>query len=177
MSESNITHNIKLRPSVAEDEDFLVAVYGSAREQELEMVPWTAEQKEAFLRFQLTAQLQHYKAEYPNAEYSIILFEDQPAGRVYVDRRAKEIRIMDITLLTTHRGKGISSPIIRRLKDEAAACGKELSINLDKLSQSHPIFERLGFKSTEETGESAGADPSFHVLYVWQPGAIAATTD
>lgn len=173
MSETIITPSIKLRPSVNEDEDFLVAVYGSTREQELAMVPWTAEQKEAFLRFQLTAQLQHYRAEYPNAEYSIILCENQSVGRVYVDRRATEVRIMDITLLPEHRGKGISSPIIRRLMNEASGYGKRLSINLDKLSQSHSIFEKLGFKAAESTGE----DTSFHVLYVWQPGAITAASD
>lgn len=160
MSETTISPNIKLRPETPEDENLLVAVYGSTREQELAMVPWTAEQKETFLRFQLTAQLQHYKTEYPKADYSIILFEDQPVGRVYVDHRETEFRIMDITLLSAHRGKGISSPIIRRLKDEASAVGKNLSINLDKLSQSQPIFEHLGFQAAEDTG--------FHVLYVWK---------
>lgn len=175
MSETNITSGIKLRPSVPEDEDFLVIVYGSTRQQELAMVPWTAEQKEAFVRSQLTAQLQHYQAEYPNAEYSIILFEDQPVGRVYVDRREAEIRIMDITLLPEHRGKGISSPIIRRLMNEASASRKELSINLDKLSlgQSHPVFERFGFKAVAGVDD----DKSFHVLYVWQPAALSAEAD
>lgn len=160
MNETIISPNIKLRPETPEDENLLVAVYGSTREQELAMVPWTSEQKETFLRFQLTAQLQHYKTEYPKADYSIILFEDQPVGRIYVDRRQTEVRIMDITLLSAHRGKGISSPIIRRLKDEASAAGKNLSINLDKLSQSQPIFEHLGFQSAEDAG--------FHVLYVWK---------
>lgn len=177
MTETIISPNIKLRPQLPEDETFLVAVYGSTREQELAMVPWTAEQKEAFLRFQLTAQLRHYQTEYPNAEFSIILFETEPVGlfetepvglfetepvgRLYVDRRETEFRIMDITLLPAHRGKRISSPIINRLKNEAATVGKNLSINLDKLSQSHSVFEHLGFKATEDTG--------FHVLYVWKP--------
>ncbi len=160
MSATNITSNIKLRPSVPEDENFLVAVYGSTRQQELAMVPWTDEQKEAFIRFQLQAQLTHYQTEYPNAEYSIILFEAQPVGRLYLDRREAEIRIMDITLLPEHRGKGVSSPIIRHLMEEASASGKKLSINLDKLSQSQPIFEQFGFKPSEDSG--------FHVLYVWQ---------
>lgn len=171
MSETIITPSIKLRPSVSADEDFLVAVYGSTREQELAMVPWTAEQKEAFVRSQLSAQLHHYRAEYPNAEYSIILFEDQPVGRLYVDRRATEVRIMDITLLPAFRGKGISSPLIRRLMEEATAVAKSLSINLDKLSlnQSQPIFQRFGFKATEADEDAH----SFHVLYVWQTTAEA----
>lgn len=165
MTTHDITANIKLRPSVPEDENFLVAVYGSTRQQELAMVPWNDEQKDAFIRFQLNAQLTHYQNEYPRAEYLIIVFESQPVGRLYLDRRETEIRIMDITLLPEHRDKGISSPIIQRLKDDAAASGKKLSINLDKLSQSQPVFERLGFAPTEDSG--------FHVLYVWQPQAPA----
>lgn len=130
------------------------------------MVPWTDEQKEAFIRFQLKAQLTHYQNEYPNAEYSIILFGTQPVGRLYIDRREAEIRIMDITLLPENRGKGISSPIIRRLMDEASHSGRKLSINLDKLSHSQPIFDQFGFKPTEDSG--------FHVLYVWEPEKITA---
>lgn len=160
MIELEITSNIKLRPSVPEDDPFLAAVYGSTRQQELAMVPWTDEQKDAFIRFQLTAQLTYYRAEFPNAEYLIILHDGEPVGRLYLDLRESEIRIMDITLLPEHRGKGISSAIIHRLKEKAFALGKKLSINLDKLSQSQPIFERFGFKPTEDVG--------FHVLYVWQ---------
>ena len=160
MIEHDISHNIKLRPSVPEDENFLAAVYGSTRQQELAMVPWTDEQKDAFIRFQLTAQLTHYRTEYPNAEYLIVLHNAEPVGRLYLDLRESEIRIMDITLLPEHRGKGISSPIIHRLKEKALALGKNLSINLDKLSQSQLVFERFGFKPTEDAG--------FHVLYVWQ---------
>ncbi len=163
MSTTDISSRIKLRPAVAEDENLLVAVYGSTRQQELAMVPWTDEQKDAFIRFQLNAQLTHYQTEYPKADYSIILFEDQPVGRLYTDQREAEIRIMDITLLPEHRGKRISSQLIRSLMDDAVGCGKKLSINLDKLSQSQSVFERLGFVPTEDTG--------FHVLYVWQPQA------
>ena len=169
MTETTITSNVRLRPSVPEDEDFLVAVYGSTRQQELAVVPWTDEQKEAFVRFQLQAQLAHYQNEYPNAEFTIILFEHQPVGRLYVDRREDDLRIMDITLLPDCRGKGISSPIIRWLKEEASASKKRLSINVDKLSQSQPIFEHFGFNPTEDAG--------FHVLYVWQPEQLTAEAD
>lgn len=160
MTKTDITSSIKLRPALPEDEKFLVAVYGSTRQQELAMVPWTEEQKTAFITFQLQAQLTHYQNEYPNAEYAIIEFDAHPAGRLYVDRRDAEIRIMDITLLPEYRGKGISSPLIHRLMEEASASGKKLSINLDKLSQSQPIFEHFGFRPSDDSG--------FHVLYVWQ---------
>jgi GNAT superfamily N-acetyltransferase len=149
---------VTLRPAQAEDEAFLASVYGSTREQELAMVPWDTAQRDAFVLFQYRAQLQHYQTEYPNAEHQVILAGDQPVGRLYVDRREAEIRILDITLLTPCRGQGIGTPILRQLMDEAARAGKPLSIHLDSFSQSHSLFERLGFKPAETTG--------FHTLFV-----------
>jgi RimJ/RimL family protein N-acetyltransferase len=153
--------SVTLRPSQPEDEAFLAAVYGSTREQELAMVPWDAAQRDAFVLFQYRAQLQHYQTEYPGAEHQVILAGDQPIGRLYLDRREAEIRILDITLLIPHRGQGIGTPIIRQLMDEAARAGKPLSIHLDSFSQSHSLFERLGFKPAESTG--------FHTLFIWNP--------
>lgn len=83
----------------------------------------------------------------------------QPVGRIYIDRREDEIRIMDFTLLPAFRGQGIGTPILRRLMDEAAQAGKIVSINLDAFTTSQPVFEKLGFKPAETTG--------FHTLYVW----------
>ena len=153
---------VSLRPFQSNDEEFLVAIYGSTREAELAMVPWDAAQRLAFVRSQHASQLRHYQAEYPNAVHQIIELDGQPIGRLYVDRRKNEIRIMDITLLPEHRGQGIGSPIIRELMDEAAQAGTDLTIHLESFGQgsrSQSLFERLGFKSTESNG--------FHVLFVW----------
>jgi RimJ/RimL family protein N-acetyltransferase len=156
---------VTLRQVQPEDESFLAAVYGSTREQELAMTPWTAEQREAFIRFQFAAQLAHYRTEYPLAEHSVITLGEQPIGRIYIDRRESEIRILDITLLPRHRGQGIGTPIIRRVMDEAVRDSKNLSIELDSFEQSHQLFQRLGFKPTETTG--------FHTLFVWNPVVVA----
>jgi GNAT superfamily N-acetyltransferase len=159
MTEATPNNLVSLRPVQPEDESFLTTVYGSTREQELAMTPWTAEQREAFIRFQYTAQLAHYQTEYPQAEHSIILLDDRRVGRIYIDRRASEIHILDITLLPQQRGQGIGTPILQQVMDEAAQAGKSVSINLDSFNQSHQLFARLGFKPTETTG--------FHTLFVW----------
>lgn len=70
---NSLSASVALRPVQPEDESFLIAVYGSTRQQELAMVPWTAQQHETFIRFQYASQLQHYQAEYPRAEYSVVL--------------------------------------------------------------------------------------------------------
>jgi len=163
MSEATILNEVTLRPALPEDESFLAAVYGTTREQEMAMVPWDAAQRNAFILSQFRAQRAHYQTEYPQAQDSIIMISGlsgvQPVGRIYIDRRESEIRIMDFTLLPAFRRQGIGTPIIRRLMNEAAQAGKNVSINLDAFTTSQPVFEKLGFKPTETTG--------FHTLYVW----------
>src|SRR5690348_16787850 len=88
-----------LRPVTSDDAEFLYRVYASTREEELSAVPWPPEQKEAFLRMQFSAQDKHYRAHYAGATYDVILVDGVPAGRLYVYRTPREIRVMDIALL------------------------------------------------------------------------------
>lgn len=160
MNEIIITPNVKLRPVTPEDETFLISVYGASREQELAMVPWTEEQRHAFVKFQYLAQLNYYQTEFPKSEHFIILADGEPVGRLFLDRRDAQIRILDITILTRHRGKGFGVPVIRYVMDEALTVGKSVGINLDLFSTSQRTFEQLGFKPTEKTDS--------HTLYAWQ---------
>ncbi len=164
MSAATTPNAVTLRPATPEDEALLVALYDSAREQELAMVQWDAAQREVFVRFQATAQLQHYQAEFPQAVHSIILLNDQPVGRIYVDRREREIRILDITLLPLHRGKDIGKPLIRALMDEAAECGKAVSIYVESYNPSMRLFERLGFAQTDSLG--------YNILMEWRAHTV-----
>jgi ribosomal protein S18 acetylase RimI-like enzyme len=143
-----------LRPVREEDEAFLVEAYSSSRADEMAQVPWDAALKEAFLRSQFSAQQNHYRAYFPQAAHDILLVEGQPVGRLYVDRRAAEIRILDITLLMEARGRGIGTQVIQDLMKEAEPANKTCSIYVDGFSRSLGLFQRLGFVKTEENGAS-----------------------
>lgn len=160
---SSETTPITPRPARTEDEDFLVAVYGSTREDELAMTPWDAAQRDAFVRFQLAAQQRFYQTEYPHAEHQIVLAGDRPVGRLYVDRRADEIRILDVTLLQAERGRGLGESLLRQLMVEAERAGKPLTIHVETFNRSRRLFERLGFK--------AAADNGLHILFEWRAEA------
>ncbi|HUM71747.1 MAG TPA: GNAT family N-acetyltransferase, partial [Chloroflexota bacterium] len=105
-------YTITFRPYTATDLPFIQAVYATSREMEMAVVPWTEEEKARFLEMQCLAQLQHYEAHYLGAEHLIILKDEQPIGRLYIHRTAKEMRLMDITLLPVYRRQGIGSQII-----------------------------------------------------------------
>ena len=144
--------SITLRDATEEDEAFLRHVYASTREQELALVPWNEEQREAFLTMQFEAQHLHYHSHFPEASYLIILKESEPIGRIYVLRKEEEIRIIDITLLPQHRNAGIGTSLIHELLHEADRTGKALNIWVEQFNPSRGLFERLGFLKVEEEG-------------------------
>jgi ribosomal protein S18 acetylase RimI-like enzyme len=144
--------DIALRPITPEDESFLFEVYASTRADEMKLVPWSEAQQEEFLRMQFAAQHKYYQSEYPAADYQIILLHHRSIGRLYVDRRASEIRILDVTLLPEYRNRGIGTPLIQALIDEGKNTGKAVGIYVDNFGVAASFFERLGFSKVENNG-------------------------
>jgi ribosomal protein S18 acetylase RimI-like enzyme len=144
--------SVRLRAVNTDDESFLQTVYGDSRAEELARVPWSDAQRDAFVQMQFTAQQNHYREFFPNATHEIILVDESPAGRLYVDRRDGEIRILDISLLTEKRGQGIGSQLINALIEEADAAGKSISVYVESYNPSKLLFERLGFRQIEDDG-------------------------
>ena len=100
---------ISLRPVTDADDPVLLEIYASTRAQELDMVPWGEEQKNAFVKMQFEAQMQHYKAEHPQGEHDLICLTDMAVGRLYLDRSAETLHILDVTVLPQQRNMGIGS--------------------------------------------------------------------
>jgi GNAT superfamily N-acetyltransferase len=155
--------SITFRPAGPDDEAFLLKVYGSTRAHELAVVPWTEDQREAFLRMQFNAQHHHYRQLYPQGDYLIILDDDRAVGRLYLARLKEQIRIIDITILPEERGRGRGVAILRDLMTEAAATEKPLRIYVESFNPSLSLFERLGFSKIQEEG--------IHLLMEWREGA------
>jgi ribosomal protein S18 acetylase RimI-like enzyme len=150
--ESRTSDSPRLRSATPEDEQFLHAVYVGTRAEELARVPWSEEQKRGFTNMQFAAQDADYRQHYPTAQYSIIEVQGVPAGRLYVDRCQKEIRIIDIALLPEHRRGGIGTKLLRELQDEARTAGKTLTIHVEKFNPALNLYRRLGFQQIEDKG-------------------------
>ena len=160
-SQSSGPSNITLRPVGPDDHDFLVEVYGSTRAEELALVPWTNEQREAFVRAQFAAAQDHYAEKYPGASHDVILSNGRRVGRLYVGRLEREIRIVDLTLLPAERNARVGSHLIRQLLAEAERTGRALRIYVEEFNPSLRLFERFGFSRIEQHG--------IHSLMEWTP--------
>jgi ribosomal protein S18 acetylase RimI-like enzyme len=127
-------------------------VYASTRAEELAAVPWDDAQKEAFLRAQFDAQDAWWREHYAGASFDVIVVDDEPAGRLYVHRGARDIRIVDIALLPEYRGGGVGTSLLRDLIAEADAAGKSVTIHVERMNPALRLYERLGFTLAEDKG-------------------------
>jgi ribosomal protein S18 acetylase RimI-like enzyme len=143
---------LELRPAGPGDESFLFALYASTRAEELALVPWNDAQKDAFLRMQFDAQRGHYADQFPDAAHDVVLVDGEPGGRLYVDRRADDIHVVDIALMPEYRGHGIGTALLTTILEEADATGKTVSIYVEHLNPARRLYERLGFVEVSEEG-------------------------
>ncbi len=155
-------NSISLRPATAEDKEFLLAVFKSSRGEDLRELGWDEDRIGEFLDMQFEAQQRLDQNEYQQADDQIVLSEEQPAGRLTVERRDHEIRCVEVALLPTHRNTGVGTFLIRQLQDEARLANKPLRLGVIRFSRAVGLFERLGFVRTSETGT--------HFQMEWLPG-------
>ena len=146
------TTKTKLRPITDDDDEFLLAVYSSTRADEMAMVPWSQQQKDEFLRFQFDAQSKYYAEQFPKAAFDVVMLDGEPIGRLYVDRRPDEIRLIDIALLPEHRGSGLGGAIMREILAEGEANDKLVRIHVEQNNPALRLYHRLGFEQIEEQG-------------------------
>jgi ribosomal protein S18 acetylase RimI-like enzyme len=144
--------NISLRPVAASDEPFLLQLYSSTRELEMSQVPWSPEQKQAFVAMQFTAQAQAYASSHPKATHETIWADGKPVGRLYLDRAPDGFHILDITIAPEFRNAGIGSQVLREIIEEADRHRKPIGIYTETFNPSQHLFARLGFLAESSDG-------------------------
>lgn len=144
--------SIRTRATEPSDQEFLYGVYASTRQEELAATGWDAGQTEAFLRMQFNLQHTQYRQNYPTASFDVIVVDDVPAGRLYVDRGEKQIRLVDIALLPEFRSKGLGARLIRDLVGEADAKGLVLSLHVERNNPILGFYSAQGFRTKAERG-------------------------
>jgi GNAT superfamily N-acetyltransferase len=148
----HLPHGYALRVRQEDDLPFLRELYARTREEELRPVPWTAEQKRAFLYDQFAKQHAHYLQHYPQAQWWIVTCDGLPVGRLYVALTARDCRIMDVALLDAHRNRGIGTALMRAVLEDAQAAGVPASLHVEPFNPALRLYMRLGFVHVETRG-------------------------
>ncbi len=149
------------------DEPFLSNFYALTRAPELSVVPWSDDQKRAFLQSQFEAQNRYYRERYPNASFEIIKINDRAVGRFYHAELADEIRIIDLAFLPEDFDEKIFIELVREILQKGEQAGKPVRTFLENFDPTTEIFRNLGFEKIEEHG----------IYFLWQfkPAALKTT--
>lgn len=142
----------RLQPASGEDAEFLYQVYVSTREIEMALTGWPPENIEKFLRFQFNLQDTQYRRNYPDAEFSVIYLDRQRVGRLYINQTDKEIRIIDISLLSEFRHRGLGTYILQGIIAQADAAGLPMRLSVGFDNPARNLYKKLGFTVTNDSG-------------------------
>jgi ribosomal protein S18 acetylase RimI-like enzyme len=143
---------IHFRPQTPDDIAFLQHLYATTREMEMRVVPWTPEQKQAFLLQQFGAQKSHYEEFYPECQFLVIELDGSAIGRLYIDREPDHIEVVDIALLPEYRGRGIGQMLMQEIMDEGGATGRAVGIYVEHFNPARHLYDRLGFRHVSTNG-------------------------
>lgn len=163
VSEINSTIEVELRPVIYSDVGFLKELYASTR-YDIDRTDMTEDKKKQLKAFQFFAQHQHYRTNFPNASFDLIVQSEKPIGRVYVNETNDEVRLIDIALMPETRGCGIGEKLIREIQRRASECGLPLRLRVEPDNPALRLYERLGFKVI--------ADEQVNLHLEWTPVRI-----
>lgn len=114
---------------------------------------WPAEKIESFLVQQFEAQHVYYQEHFASSNFDLIISEaGTPIGRLYLDERDVEFRIVDIALLPECRGQGIGGAVLSRVIERAFEVDKAVTIHVEQYNPAMRLYQRLGFEMVEEQG-------------------------
>jgi len=153
--------SISFRPVCDADLPFLSTLYASTREDEMQMVDWPESQKTAFLDMQFDAQHRYYCEQFSAADFLVVERDGAAIGRIYLDRRQAELRLIDIALLPEARNQGLGNALLADLLEEAESTSMPVRIHVEQFNPAMRLYLRLGFEPIEDQG--------VYQLMEWRP--------
>ena len=150
--DGRLSRSLSLRQVTEADEDLLRRVYASTRAAELSLAGWDEPTMQAFVRQQFDAQQAWYQRANPDGIRQVILVGGQAAGRLYLDERPAETRIVDIAVLPEFQGQGAGSTLLATILDHAARRGASVSLHVEGHNPALGWYLRRGFTVEEDQG-------------------------
>lgn len=144
--------DISLRPARAGDEAFLKKLHQAERHWEFAplLQAGAVDTYHKVLAQQYDAHHTVYFRSYDMAKYGLILWCGKPIGRLYLDERENEVRVLDIALMPEYRGAGIGRLVMRGVCAGAARKRLPVQLHVHALnSAAYRFYYRLGFEPVE----------------------------
>lgn len=155
-----ITDEIILRPLGPNEENFWREVFFDSVGRRFSALGMVGEQLNNLLEFQFQAQNKDYRANYKKASNDVILFNGERAGRVILSDEHSDLHLIDISVLSEFRNRGIGTKILQWLFNQSRRTGLPIRFYVEKLNPAFKLYERLGFK--------IAADVNTHFQMEWR---------
>lgn len=150
--------DFECRPETPADQDFLLRLYASTRE-DLDQTGLEETQKRLLIEMQFKAQCRQYDFAFPGAEHRIVQISGEPVGRMLLHKTADDVRLVDIAILPSYRNRGIGAALIKDLQNDAAKSGCTVSLKVQKTNLARELYRRMGFQAADDDGS--------HLAMVW----------
>lgn len=154
------------RAATPQDQGFFKHLYASTREAELALTGWDAATRQAFVDLQFTAQQRHHAQAHPHACQSVIEWQGERVGRIWLAQGEQAWHLIDLALLPHAQGQGLGQRCLQTLLDQADAAGLPMHLHVQAQHPARGWYQRLGFVTTHDHGpylamarEPRGATP------------------
>ncbi|AVD90280.1 GNAT family N-acetyltransferase [Pseudomonas sp. SWI44] len=128
------------------DVSLLRALFVARRGIEFEGLPLSDAQRLAFLDGQADLQSRHYAEHYPQAAFLVVERAGQAIGRLCVDEKQAELRVVDIALMPAWQRQGIGTALLRAVLAVADLHDKACALSVDACNPAQALYQRLGFE-------------------------------
>ncbi|HTO79557.1 MAG TPA: GNAT family N-acetyltransferase [Methylocystis sp.] len=153
---------LRLRPETEADEAFRFALFCASRPPEEDFSPLGPELAQHLLRQQFRAQNHGYRADFPQARFAVVEFDDAPVGHVIVDVDDTQMRVVDLAIVPDRRSAGLGEAVLHLIIAEARHRKLPLRASVLNGNQGSLRFcRRLGF-------EPIGEPTAFHTELEWR---------
>ncbi|MGI8664883.1 MAG: GNAT family N-acetyltransferase [Jatrophihabitans sp.] len=138
---------VSLRPVTPADAGFLRLLHLDSH-PELRQLPLPQVAADQLVQLQLDAQLAQYRTSFPHALDQLIETDDAAVGRCWISLSATELRLLDIAVLSTHRGNGIGRTVLTGLCQRGDATGVPVTLSVwSDNAGAQRLYRRLGFEA------------------------------
>jgi GNAT superfamily N-acetyltransferase len=141
-----------LRAITPADREFLVEIYVCSRTDAALLARLPVDERNAFLRRQSQLQDQAFGVRCGSEDHRIVQVGTVPIGRLYVERTAASIRVLDVTLLPEWRGRGFGRRLLESILAEATEARVGVVLQVVKGNRAERLYERLGFRVVHQAG-------------------------
>jgi ribosomal protein S18 acetylase RimI-like enzyme len=140
-----------VRPTLPQDEQFVYQLAYQTMFEQLYAWTWDPRIRHQLLDMQVRAKHGAYANEFPNADYAIIMLDDEPVGRMIIDRAGEFYVLVDIAIVPKHRSAGIGTRLILALCMEAELMQKKVRLHVSVTNpRASDLYKRLGFRVIED---------------------------